>query len=214
MAMDDGKRPPGPATAQAAVSLTKANPTVSLSTRGGSSGQLHVNLNWQSGSLRRGLFAKQGGGIDLDLGALYELSDGTKGVVQAVGRCFGAADRPPYIWLDGDDRSGGYVGGENLYIELSYAAHIRRVLVFASIYEGAPRFDAAQAVVTITPASGAPIIMRLDEAAGTRRTCAVAQLINEAGELTIHREVRFIDGNQQELDAAYRWGMTWSPMRR
>ena len=45
-------------------------------------------------------------------------------MVQALGNAFGALDRPPYIQLDADDRSGSSVGGENLLINLDQARNI------------------------------------------------------------------------------------------
>jgi tellurite resistance protein TerA len=220
MGIDYTKKPAGdPEPSNAPVSLTKSAPTVSLTKRGGATGRLHVNLNWQSGApAKKGLFAKVagggGGGIDLDLGALFELTDGRKGAVQALGGSFGSLDNPPYVYLDGDDRSGSAVGGENLYINLEHSAEIKRVLIFAFIYEGAPNFDAAQAVVTITPASGAPITVHLDEAAGGKPMCAIALLTNQGGELTVKREVQFIDGLQRKLDEAYDWGLPWKAGRK
>src|SRR5690606_40105293 len=59
------------------------------------------------------------GGVDLDLGCLYELADGSKGVIQALGNSFGALNTPPYIHLDGDDRTGSSTGGENMHINRS-----------------------------------------------------------------------------------------------
>jgi tellurite resistance protein TerA len=216
MPIDYSKKPPPDGDSSAPVSLTKASPVVSLTKRGGATGRLHVNLNWQSGaSVKKSMFSKAtGGGIDLDLGALFELTDGTKGAVQALGNGFGSLDSPPYIYLDGDDRSGSAVGGENLYINLEHSAKIKRVLIFAFIYEGAPNFDAAQAVVTITPASGAPITVKLDESAGASPMCGVALLTNEGGELKIQREVRFIDGLQRKLDEAFGWGLPWKAGRK
>ena len=204
------------------VTLTKSSPTVSLTKQGGASGRLHVNLNWDAkppqaaqpkGFLKRIAAAGQTG-IDLDLGCLFELANGTKGVIQALGRQFGTLDAPPYILLDGDDRSGTSTGGENLYVNLAHAREIRRVLVFACIYEGASAFDQANGVVTLTPATGAPIEVRLDEAAGRSRMCAIALIDNSGGELTVRREVRYIDGAQDALDAAYGWGMDWTPGRK
>ena len=46
------------------------------------SGELRVNLNWNQGK-SGGMFHKSSA-IDLDLGCLYELADGRKGVVQAL----------------------------------------------------------------------------------------------------------------------------------
>lgn len=204
------------------VTLTKSSPTVSLTKQGIAGGRLHVNLNWDArpaqaeqpkGFLKRFGAAGQTG-IDLDLGCLYELSDGRKGVVQALGSQFGSLDAPPYILLDGDDRSGENSGGENLFVNLAHAREIRRVLVFASIYEGASAFDQARGVVTITPATGAPIEVRLDETAGPSRMCAIALINNSGGDLTVRREVRYIDGAQDALDRAYGWGMNWAPGRK
>jgi len=128
------------------VTLTKAAPTVSLTKGSGATGQMRVNLNWNAGT--KGLFRKAQS-IDLDLGCLYELTDGSKGVVQALGNAFGRLDGPPYIQLDGDDRSGSATGGENLSINLEHLHEIKRVLVFAFIYEGVPAWSRADGVVTL-----------------------------------------------------------------
>jgi len=198
------------------VTLTKGSPNVSLSKQ---SGRLQVNLNWDAQPPQ----AKQGGflkrlaasrGIDLDLGCLYELADGTKGVVQALGNAFGQLDAAPYILLNGDDRSGANSGGEDLFVNLAHAAKIRRVLVFACIYEGAPSFDQANGVVTLTPASGPAIEVRLDEQAGGSRMCAIALLEGGGGDLTVRREVRYIEGAQDALDREYGWGMDWARGRK
>jgi tellurite resistance protein TerA len=204
------------------VTLTKSSPTVSLTKQGSGGGRLHVNLNWTArpaeqaqpkGFLKRMAAAGQPA-LDLDLGCLFELSNGQKGVVQALGNAFGSLDSPPYIFLDGDDRSGANTSGENLFVNLAHARELRRVLVFACIYAGAAGFEQAKGVVTLTPASGAPIEVQLDEAGGRSRMCAVALIDNSGGDLTVRREVRYIDGGQDVLDKAYGWGMNWSPGRK
>jgi tellurite resistance protein TerA len=204
------------------VTLTKSAPSVSLSKQGGG-GELHVNLNWNArpagapaggGLLKRLKAAAQGGGIDLDLACLFELSDGRKGVVQALGDSFGSYDAPPYVHLDADDRTGAAVGGENLRVNLAHARDIRRLLVFAFIYQGAAAFDEAHAVVTLTPRAGAPIEVRLDENAGGSRMCAIALLTNTGGEdFVVSREVRYVGGHR-DLDNAYSWGLQWTPGRK
>lgn len=191
------------------VVLTKSSPTVSL-TKSQSGGQLRVNLRWNAGK-PKGLFRKSGGAIDLDLACLYELTTG-KGVVQALGNAFtspaGAGGRP-VVSLDGDDRSGASEGGENLTVDLSQIASIKRLLVFTFIYEGTPNWAEANAVVTLTPADGAPIEVRLDEPDPSSKTCAIALLENVGGQLQVRREVRYINGMQRQLDEAYGWGMNW-----
>ncbi|ONH28096.1 TerD family protein [Pseudofrankia asymbiotica] len=223
MAIDYSKRPsdtPGaaPGVSLSKVTLTKSAPSVSLSKQGGG-GRLHVNLNWNTGSApQKGGFLKRvlgaNGGIDLDLAAMFELANGQSGVVQALGNSFGSFDAPPFVVLDADDRTGSAVGGENLYVNLAQAANIRRVLIFAFIYEGVASFDQADAVVTLTPAQGAPIEVRLDEKAGGSRMCAIALLTNNgAGDFTVSREVKYVGGHRQ-LDALYNWGLNWTPGRK
>jgi tellurite resistance protein TerA len=223
--VDYTKRPSTPSTPPAAggggvslskVTLTKSSPSVSLQ-KSAVSGRMRVNLSWNAkpeGSGGGGFLKKLAGGnkgIDLDLGALFELADGRKGVIQALGNAFGAIDQPPYVLLDGDDRTGG--GGENLHINLDKLSEIRRILVFAFIYEGVPAWDKADGVVTLFPQDQAPIEVKLDEGSGTRM-CAIALIEAAGNELKIRREVQYIQGAQDALDKAYGWGMDWTPGRK
>jgi tellurite resistance protein TerA len=221
--IDYTKRPEASGTAAGGVSLskvtlTKAAPTVSLTKEGATGGVLRVNLNWNSQTQGGGgLFGRRRTGIDLDLACLYEFTDGSKGVVQALGNSFSAAApgvREASIWLDGDDRSGSNSAGENLFVNLAHAAAIRRVLIFAYIYEGVPNWAAADAVVTLFPAAGPQIEVRLDEARAGAPTCAIALLAPSGGDFSVRREVKYIDGGQDKLDAAYGWGMRWSAGRK
>lgn len=193
------------------VTLTKASPKVSLTKRSGASGQMRVNLSWSAGQAK-GLFRKSGA-IDLDLGCLWELKDGSKGVVQALGNAFGSLTSPPYVALDGDDRSGGAVGGENLVVNLDHLDQIARVLVFAYIYEGVPAWDRADGVVTLFPQDAQPIEVKLDEHSGARM-CAIALLTGTPDGLDVRREVRYVDGSQRALDEAYGWGLNWQAGRK
>lgn len=223
MPIDYTKRRPEPAqgggVSLSKVTLTKSAPTVSLSKQQGGSagGELRVNLNWNTRpSSGGGLFKRPGSGsIDLDLGCLYELGNGRKGVVQALGNSFTSRnDGAPIIALDGDDRTGESTEGENLRIDLSRLSEIRRVLVFTYIYEGTPNWAGASAVVTLYPQGGAPIEIHLDEADTGARTCAIALLESTGTDLSVRREVRYIHGTQSALDAAYNWGMSWTKGRK
>jgi tellurite resistance protein TerA len=198
------------------VTLTKSAPSVSLTKRG-SGGQLRVNLQWSAGEQQsRGLFGvRRGNSIDLDLACLWEFSDGSKGVVQALGNAFQAPYHgAPIIRLDGDDRSGSAAAGENMHIDLSRVDEIRRILVFTFIYEGVPNWASADGVVTLHPASGPEIEVRLDEPDPTSPTCVIAMLENQGGDLVVRREVRYIRGGQADVDAAYGWGMEWARGRK
>jgi tellurite resistance protein TerA len=207
------------------VTLTKAAPTVSLAKQGGTSGGLRVNLNWQVRKQFSGWGSKRGRAValhndlDLDLCALYELADGRKGVVQALGNAFGALNQPPYIHLDGDDRTGAVETGENLTVNLDHIRDIRRILVFVTIYEGARSFADLHATVTLQPQHGAPIEFFLDECTVPSPVCALALITNTGGDLVVQREARYLVPErgvspQRTVDRAYGWGMNWTPGRK
>lgn len=202
------------------VTLDKSTPTISLAKSGDGQGTMRVNLNWTASTSApaKGFMAKlkasAAPSIDLDLGAMYELADGTKGVVQALGNSFGALNQPPFIHLDGDDRSGSNTVGENLHINLADISKFRRILIFAYIYEGASNWSAANGVVTLFPTSGPQVEVTLDSADNQAISCAIAMLESNGQELTVTREVRYIRGAQQDVDRAYGFGMNWSRGRK
>ncbi|MET7540008.1 TerD family protein [Streptomyces sp. NPDC005507] len=207
------------------VTLTKAAPSVSLAKQGGTSGAMRVNLNWEVRKQFKGWGSKLGRAVaqhadlDLDLCALYELTDGRKGVVQALGNAFGALNRPPYIHLDGDDRTGAVSSGENLTINLDHKNELRRVLIFVTIYEGARSFADLHATVTLQPQFGAAVDFSLDECTVPSTVCALALITNTGSDLTVQREARYLVPErgvspQRTVDYAYGWGMNWTPGRK
>ncbi|MFE2579791.1 TerD family protein [Streptomyces sp. NPDC059378] len=217
--------PPAQPVRLSKVTLTKSTPSVSLSKQGGTSGAMRVNLNWEVRKQFSGWGSKRGRAValhrdlDLDLCALFELADGRKGVVQALGNAFGALNRPPYIHLDGDDRTGATASGENLTINLDHARDFRRILVFVTIYEGARSFADLHATVTLTPQYGAPIDFSLDECTVPSTVCALALITNNGGDLVVQREARYLVpargvSPQRTVDQTYGWGMDWTPGRK
>jgi tellurite resistance protein TerA len=220
--------PPAPPTAPVRltkVTLTKEAPSVSLTKQGGTSGVMRVNLNWQVRKQFSGWQAKLGRAVamhadlDLDLCALYELSDGSKGVVQALGNAFGALYQPPFIHLDGDDRTGASTSGENLSINLDHTRNFRRVLIFVTIYAGARSFADLDATVTLQPLNGAPVDFSLGECTVPSTVCALALITNTGSDLVVQREARFLVPDrgvspQRTVDYAYGWGMNWTPGRK
>ncbi|MFD8353560.1 TerD family protein [Streptomyces coelicoflavus] len=207
------------------VTLTKAAPSVSLTKQGGTSGAMRVNLNWQVRKQFSGWARKLGrpvamhDDLDLDLCCLYELSDGSKGVVQALGNAFGALHQPPFIHLDGDDRTGAVSTGENLTISLDHQRYFRRILVFVTIYEGARSFADLHATVTLQPQYGAPVDFSLDECTVPSTVCALALITNTGNDLVVQREARYLVPDrgvspQRTVDHVYGWGMNWTPGRK
>ncbi|GAA3717509.1 TerD family protein [Streptomyces tremellae] len=229
-------QPPPAPVRLSKVTLTKDAPSVSLAKQGGGSGALRVNLNWQvrtppqqkqqpakgwGARLGRALAGAAGAGaqLDLDLCALYELADGRKGVVQALGGAFGSLARPPYIHLDGDDRTGAVASGENLTVNLDHTRDFRRILIFVTIYEGASSFADLAATVTLQPQHGAAIDFDLGECTVPSRVCALALLTRTGSDLVVQREARFLVPErgvspQRTVDRAYGWDMDWTPGRK
>jgi tellurite resistance protein TerA len=209
---------PVPAATPAKISLSKitldkTRSSISLEKTDGNFGEIRINLNWNRGSAGKagflsGLMGKSKG-IDLDLGCLYELQDGTKMVVQALGKQFGKFNQKPFIELMGDDRTGAVSDGEWLRINGQHWQEIRRIVIYAFIYEGAPDWMTTDGVVTLYVPGQAPIEVRLSEEGGRHGMCAIALLENTGGAVKVNREVKFFPGHQ-ELDNAYRWGMRWS----
>jgi tellurite resistance protein TerA len=220
MPIDYSKRGGGGAptsTPAGPVSLTKRGQAVNLS-KSASGKPYRFNLNWNPGGSQQG-----GGGfmakmrptqsIDLDLGCLYELRDGKKGAVQALGNSFGSLQGPPWIQLDKDDRSGNVTEGENLFISSEHQQDIERMIVFAFIYEGVASWSQATAVATIHQPDGPPITINLDEHADGQTMCGIALVKNVGGQMQLTREIQYCKGHR-DLDAMYGWGMSWTPTRK
>ncbi|MCN9243626.1 Tellurium resistance [Streptomyces sp. RY43-2] len=213
-----------------AIEMTKRNHRVSLTKQGAATGNLRINLSWRmrtsdigSGGARGGLLrhplrmftpevvqahTQSMVNVDLDLGVMYEMEDGSKGVVQPLGDFLGELNEPPYIKLSGDDRFGSGTG-ETIFVNLDHRDDFKRLLVFVYIYDQTPAFDRTHAVVTLYPSSGPRIEIGLDERHPQARSCAVVLIEKVKDELVVRREVKFVYGFQAELDRLYGWGLQW-----
>jgi len=194
------------------IELTKKGQSVNLQKQSATLGEIVVNLNWNQQKSEGGLLASILGknkGIDLDLGCLFELTDGSKGCVQALGNAFGSLKELPYIQLDGDDRTGSVSGGENLRINGNQIAQIKRIVVYTFIYKGAANWAQADGIVTMSYPGGNDIVVRLDETRSNLGMCAIAMIENINNEtFRVQRLVEYFK-NHIELDRAYDWGMQW-----
>ena len=229
---------PAPAPAANKISLSKITlekrgDKVSLDKRDGQGyGRIRINLNWNRGStpasaapaasgLMGKLFsrpASPANGIDLDIGCLFEMSNGAKSAVQALGNSWGAYERPPYIHLEGDDRTGNTDDGENLYINGAHFDQIKRVLVYAFVYDGVPNWAATDGVVTIAVPGQPPVEVRLDNGS-PQAMCAIAMLDNQGGNLQVTKLVNYFGGQgkvsaHQLMDQHYQFGLNWAAGRK
>jgi len=234
--------PAAPRVSLSKVTLEKRGDKVSLDKRGSAGfGRIHVNLNWNRSSMapapapvtapeKTGLLGrlsgavsgamggamagrKRSGGIDLDLGCMFELTDGRKGLVQALGNAWGDYEGPPYMKLDADDRTGASSTGENLYINGDQFAQIRRAIIFTFIYEGVPNWSATDGVVTIAVPNQAPIEVRLD-GGGSQMMCAIAMIENQGGQLQVTKMVEYFEQKgktsaHEMMDRRFNFGLRW-----
>ncbi|MBR7084335.1 MAG: tellurium resistance protein TerA, partial [Oscillospiraceae bacterium] len=174
-----------------------------------------INLNWSQPSARKilGLTLPQQS-IDLDLGCLYEMKDGQKGCVQALGNSFGSLKNFPFIALDGDDRSGAASDGENLRVNGAHIAEFKRILIYTFIYEGVANWKSADGIVTVKCPGSEDLIVRMDEYSTSQRMCAIAMLENSNNQtFSVEKLIQFYDGHSK-MDRAFSWGMNWVPGRK
>lgn len=196
-----------------AVELRKGQ-KVNLEKHGASLGEILINLNWSQPARRGGFFAPKPQPIDLDLGCLFELQDGSKGCVQALGNSFGSLNNAPYISLDGDDRTGSSSAGENLRVNGAMISRIRRILVYTFIYEGATNWRDANGIVTLRCPGSQDVIVRMDEYGSNDAMCAIALLENYNNEtFSVEKVVRFFRGHEP-MDRNFGWGLRWTPGRK
>ncbi|GHH81110.1 hypothetical protein GCM10018781_63000 [Kitasatospora indigofera] len=227
-----GQAPPAAAPLNLSkVSLTAKDPVLSLVKHGATGGLMRVNLNWtpvggapkapeRGGWLGKKLRGAQGAGPapqdsgrDLDLACLWELQDGSRDIVQAVGQKFGNLYAPPFIQLANDDRTGSLATGEDLWINLDRAAEIKRLLIFAFAFDQRP-LTGLHGLATLFPAAGPPVELAVDGCEFPATSCVVALLENDGTGLTVHRQGQYYQrtpdfSDHQFIDQAYGWGLTW-----
>lgn len=195
-----------------AINLQKGQ-KINLSKKSGTSiGEILINLNWNSRPVKKGIlsgFLGGGSGIDLDLGCLFELKNGIKGTVQALGNSFGSFTNPPFISLDGDDRTGSNTEGENLRINGNKIAEIKRILVYTFVYEGVANWQQADAIVTVKYPNAEDIVVKMDNYNSPNLMYGLVLFENVNDEtFSVEKIVQFYMGHQ-ELDRAFNWGMKW-----
>lgn len=188
---------------------------VNLIKKGSQLGEIVINLNWsQPQQKNSGFFSRfTSRGIDLDLACLFELKNGNIGAVQALGNHFGELDYPPYIALDGDDRTGAVAAGETIRVNGKFADKIRRILIYTFIYEGAANWEEAKGVVTVNCPGSPELIVKMDEYGSKKHTCAIALLENVGGTFSVEKIVEFFDDSEQ-MDRAFDWGLRWTVGRK
>jgi tellurite resistance protein TerA len=206
------------------VNLTKKSEqnSINLSKKGDShsidlsksSNELSFNLNWNkkvTAKDSQNMFNKFAGNfvkeseLDLDLGCLYRLKDGSKGVVQALGNSFGSLNKAPFIFLDKDDRSGKNADGETM--KFLKPEEIDLVVVYAFIYKGAINWQNAKGIVTIKQPNKPDIIIKLEDESN-QTMCGIAVLKNSGSKLVVEKLEKYYQGHKF-LDEDFGFGFNW-----
>lgn len=201
------------------ITLEKKGDSISLEKKSGTFGKIHVNLNWDQTAdtgkkgLMNSLLGGNKGGIDLDLGCMFAFKDGSKGIVQALGKNFGSLEEAPYIFLDGDDRTGSINQGENLYINGRHWNDLERIMIFAFIYEGVANWAQTNGRVSIQAPDQPEIEIRMDASGKDQNFCVIAMLENRNGALSISKEVSYF-ANHKPADEKYGFGFQWKAGRK
>lgn len=202
--------PPPPPLKLTKITLDKkgSSQTVSL-VKGAHVQPIHINLNWDNpNAQRKGVFGMFSGGEapDLDLGCMYELSDGSKGVIQPLGDNFGSRTHAPFIFLDKDDRSGASTDGENLFI--TRPDLIKRVMVFSLIYEGAANYATVNGRLRIKDHQGNEILVPLNNPDSAKTFCSICLIERKDNAFVIRKDELYFRGHDQ-ADSHYGFGFRW-----
>ncbi len=199
--------PPKPSVSLTKVTLEKRGEVAKISLRKEGSNSIHVNLNWNQ-QAKRGFLGMSTPAADLDLGCMFELLDGNKGVLQALGNKMGHKGEYPFIYVDKDDRSGASANGENLFIERPDL--IKRVMIFAYIYEGAKAgFQGVEGRMSMTDPAGNEIKIALNNPDTQLTFCCVALIEQINGEVSIRKDEKYFQHHGQ-ADENYGFGFRWS----
>ncbi|MBL4588768.1 MAG: TerD family protein [Alphaproteobacteria bacterium] len=152
---------------------------------------------------------KKKANIDLDLGCLYELHDGTRGAIQAFGELYGYLKKAPYIRLSGDERTGDSEGDDEfMIINGKKWSEIKRILVYVYIYEGALDWAQAKPQIQIRVPKEPPIVVTLSAHMKELGLCVIAELENVRNGIVVTNYTEYFPGHD-EMDRAYGFGLEW-----
>lgn len=149
-------------------------------------------------------------GVDLDLGCLYELADGTRGCLQAFGKKFGDYNNPPYMGLSGDERTGDARGpDEYILVNGSRWDEIRRLLVYIYIYKGAPNWAEINPRIFVDVPGQDDLVVTLKTYDKRQAICLIGGLENVRGGIKLTNYTEYFPGHA-EMDRAFGFGLEWA----
>ncbi len=148
-------------------------------------------------------------GVDIDIGCLYEMQDGTRGSIQAFGEKFGDFNTAPFISLSGDERTGDAEGHDEYLLVNGRKWHeVKRVLVYLYIYQGAPAWSQVRPQVVIDVPGEHDFYVTLSEHNDQHCLCAVGELHSVRGGIKLTNRTEYFPGHE-EMDRAFGFGLEW-----
>ena len=148
-------------------------------------------------------------GVDLDIGCLYELSNGKRGAIQAFGDMYGALEKEPFIFLSGDERTGDAEGEDELIqVNGTRWDDIKRIVIYIYIYGGADNWETVQPQIQVRVPEEKPMIVTLRAKREELAVCAVAGLENVRGGIRMTNYMEYFPGHPA-MDRAFGFGLEW-----
>jgi tellurite resistance protein TerA len=153
-------------------------------------------------------------GVDLDIGCLYELSNGKRGAIQAFGDMYGTLEEEPYIHLTGDERTGEAEGEDELiYVSGKNWDQIKRIVIYIYIYGGADNWETVKPQIQVRVPEEKPMIVTLQAKREELALCAVAGLENVRGGIKMTNYLEYFPGHPA-MDRAFGFGLKWEDGRK
>ncbi len=148
-------------------------------------------------------------GVDIDLGCLYEMKNGERGAIQALGNMHGNYNEPPYIQLSKDERTGDKEGYDE-YIKINGKNwdKIKRILIYVYIYEGAVDWGQVKPQVQVMVPNEKPMVVTLDTKMQQLDLCVIASIENIRGGIKLTNSTEYFPGHE-EMDRAFGYGLEW-----
>lgn len=177
--------------------------------------EFQVGAAWDNIRVRdKGVFGKlfkktKALNVDVDLGCLYELHNGERGVVQAFGELFGKWDEAPYMCLSGDERTGDTVGDDEfIRINGQKWPEIKRILVYVYIYQGIADWAQLKPQIQVRVPGQKPLVVVPSVGREELDLCVIATLENIRGGIKLTNHTEYYPGHA-EMDRAFGFGLEW-----
>ena len=200
--------------------LSHTGETIAVTPPAGGFGKIKIGAAWNNIQVPRTdligrMFNKtRPANIDVDLGCLYELTDGRRGAVQALGNAMGSYKEAPFIKLSGDETTGDSDGDDEcLTINGASWPQISRILVYIYIYDGAEDWAQVRPQIQICLPGVKPIVVSLSTHMRDLPLCTIAELKNVRNGISITNFTEYYPGHA-EMDRAYGFGLEWDEGRK